>query len=112
MIDASLERERVMSTLDVFAVIVLAFVIVSGIVLVVVVAALPGWVAQRRRHPWAQAVTVAGWVTLICGFVFWPVAMVWAYVDIPRRADAPAPADVAPGLAGLEPAPHTGEAGR
>jgi hypothetical protein len=29
---------------------------------------------------------VAGWVTLICGFALWPVALIWAYVDIPQRA--------------------------
>jgi hypothetical protein len=28
---------------------------------------------------------VAGWVTLICGFALWPVALIWAYVDIPAR---------------------------
>ena len=27
--------------------------------------------------------TVAGWVTLICGFALWPVALIWAYVDVP-----------------------------
>jgi hypothetical protein len=30
-------------------------------------------------------VTVAGWVTLICGFALWPVALIWAYVDVPAR---------------------------
>ena len=29
---------------------------------------------------------MAGWVTLICGFALWPVVLIWAYVDIPRRA--------------------------
>jgi hypothetical protein len=46
---------------------------------------LPGHIAKTRGHPQAQAVTVAGWVTLICGFALWPVALIWAYVDIPRR---------------------------
>ncbi len=27
--------------------------------------------------------TVAGWVTLIFGFALWPVALIWAYVDVP-----------------------------
>jgi hypothetical protein len=31
-------------------------------------------------------VTVAGWVTLICGFALWPAALIWAYVDCPWRA--------------------------
>jgi hypothetical protein len=30
-------------------------------------------------------VTVAGWVTLICGFALWPVALIWAYIDVPAR---------------------------
>lgn len=45
----------------------------------------PGHVARRRHHPWADAVAVAGWVTLIFGFVLWPVALIWAYVDVPTR---------------------------
>ena len=35
-------------------------------------AMLPGMIAKERKHPWAQAVTVAGWVTLLFGFVLWP----------------------------------------
>jgi hypothetical protein len=37
-------------------------------------------------------VTVAGWITLICGFALWPIALIWAYVDVPaprRRGTAP-----------------------
>ncbi len=30
--------------------------------------------------------TVAGWVTLIFGFVLWPLALIWAYVDVPAPA--------------------------
>ena len=42
-----------------------------------------GMIAKQRNHPWTQAVTVAGWVTLLLGFVLWPVALIWAYVDVP-----------------------------
>jgi hypothetical protein len=45
---------------------------------------LPGHIAKQRNHPWAQAVTVAGWVTLIFGFALWPIVLIWAYVDVPR----------------------------
>lgn len=38
---------------------VLAMVFIAG--------SLPGRIAKSRGHPWAQAVTVAGWVTLIFG---------------------------------------------
>ena len=47
---------------------------------------LPGHIARERGHPQAQAVTVAGWITLIFGFALWPVALIWAYVDVPARA--------------------------
>ena len=46
---------------------------------------LPGHIAKTRGHPWAEAVT--GWVTLICGFALWPVALIWAYVDVPARRE-------------------------
>ena len=48
---------------------------------------LPGHIAKSRNHPQAQAVTVAGWITLIFGFVLWPVAMIWAYVDVPEKRE-------------------------
>ena len=47
---------------------------------------LPGHIARKRQHPWAEAVSIGGWVTLIFGFVFWPLVMIWAYVDAPAPA--------------------------
>ena len=76
--------------IDIFAWIV--FVLLVAIILAVFVALgmLPGYVARKRRHPWAEAVSIRGWVTLICGFVFWPLVMIWAYVDVPaKRETAP-----------------------
>jgi len=74
--------------IDIFAWIV--FVLLVAIVFGVFVALgmLPGYVARKRRHPWAEAVSVGGWVTLICGFVFWPLVMIWAYVDVPAKREA------------------------
>jgi hypothetical protein len=46
---------------------------------------LTGPIAKSRNHPYAQAVTVAGWITLFFGLALWPIALIWAYVDIPRR---------------------------
>ena len=48
---------------------------------------LPGMIARKRNHPWAEAVSVGSWVTLIFGFVFWPLVMIWAYVDAPARRE-------------------------
>jgi hypothetical protein len=44
---------------------------------------LPGHIARSRGHPYANAVKVAGWITLIFGFALWPVTLIWAYVDVP-----------------------------
>jgi hypothetical protein len=76
--------------LDVFAWIVLLILIASAIAMFFIAGSLPGHIARTRGHPWAQAVTVAGWVTLICGFALWPVALIWAYVDVPgpRKQEA------------------------
>jgi hypothetical protein len=69
--------------IDIFAWIVLLILVASGIAIFFIAGSLPGRIAKSRGHPWAQAVTVAGWVTLICGFALWPIALIWAYVDIP-----------------------------
>ena len=81
-----------MSLLDIFAWIVLLILVASTWRYSSSPATLPGHIAKSRGHPWAQAVTVAGWVTLIFGFVLWPVVLIWAYVDIPaNRAGEAAP---------------------
>jgi membrane-bound acyltransferase YfiQ involved in biofilm formation len=79
-----------MSGLDLFAWIVLIILVVSTVAVVVFLAALPGQIARSRQHPWAQAVTVAGWVTFFLGFALWPLVLIWAYVDVPapRKQEA------------------------
>ncbi|MGR9172058.1 DUF3302 domain-containing protein [Rhizobium sp. KDH_Rht_773_N] len=71
-----------MSGIDLFAWIVL---VASTVFVVVFMAMLPGMIARRRDHPWKEAATVGGWVTLFLGFALWPLVLIWAYVDIPRR---------------------------
>jgi hypothetical protein len=81
-----------MTGLDIFAWIVLIIVLAVIVLVVWLMGSLPGHVARRRGHPWAEAVGVAGWITLIFGFVLWPVAVIWAYVDVPaKRTAEPAP---------------------
>jgi Protein of unknown function (DUF3302) len=77
--------------IDVFAWIVLIILAASAIAMVFIAGSLPGYIAKSRHHPWAEAVTVAGWVTLICGFVLWPIALIWAFVDVPapRKRESP-----------------------
>jgi len=79
-----------MTGLDVFAWVVLIVLIISAVFVIVFMAMLPGMIAKSRNHPWTQAVMVAGWVTLFFGFVLWPVAVIWAYVDVPPRKEGAA----------------------
>ncbi len=72
-----------MSPLDLFAWLVLLILVASALAMFFIAGSLPGYIARSRHHPRAQAVAVAGWVTLIFGFVLWPIALIWAYVDVP-----------------------------
>ena len=67
-----------------FTAFVLAVIFLTIVLVIVALGAWPGSVARRRGHPYARAVAISGWVTLIFGFVFWPLALLWAYVDVPR----------------------------
>jgi uncharacterized BrkB/YihY/UPF0761 family membrane protein len=73
-----------MTALDIFAWIVLVVLVLSTVFVLIFLAMLPGMIAKRRNHPWAEAVTVGGWVTLFLGFALWPLVLIWAYVDAPR----------------------------
>jgi len=72
-----------MSAVDIFAWIVLVILLASAVAMFFIAGSLPGYIARSRNHPWAQAVAVAGWVTLLCGCVLWPIALIWAFVDVP-----------------------------
>ena len=76
-----------MSGLDIFAWIVLVVLIATAVALFVALGMMPGHIARKRNHPWASAVAIGGWATLICGFVFWPLVLIWAYVDAPARPE-------------------------
>lgn len=74
-----------MTFIDYFTWFVLIVLLATAIAVFVVMGMAPGHIAKTRNHPWATAVEVAGWVTLIFGLVLWPLALVWAFVDVPRR---------------------------
>jgi prepilin signal peptidase PulO-like enzyme (type II secretory pathway) len=79
-----------MSTIDIFAWIVLLVLVATLVAIFVALGMMPGRIARKRRNPWAEAVAVGSWATLIFGFVFWPLVLIWAYVDVPaRRETAP-----------------------
>lgn len=77
-----------MPFIDIFAWIVLAVAVLTLVATVVALGAMPGRIARRRGHPWAEAVAVGSWATLVFGFVFWPLVLTWAYVDAPARREA------------------------
>ena len=77
-----------MSGLDIFAWIVLLVLVATLVAIVVALGMMPGRIARRRGHPWAEAVAVGSWATLIFGFVFWPLVLIWAYVDVPAKPEA------------------------
>jgi uncharacterized membrane protein len=73
------------SFLDLFAGIVLILLVAIIVAVFVALGMLPGYIART----WAEAVAVGGWATLIFGFVFWPLVLIWAYVDAPPRQGSP-----------------------
>lgn len=78
-----------MAPLDIFAWVVLLIVVATLVATFVALGMMPGRIARRRGHPWAEAVAIGSWVTLVFGFVFWPLILVWAYVDAPAKQEAP-----------------------
>jgi hypothetical protein len=60
-----------MPFIDLFAWIVLLVVVATLVATFVALGVMPGRIARRRGHPWAQAVTVGSWATLVFGFMFW-----------------------------------------
>lgn len=73
-----------MTVLDYVAWGVLIVILAAAVVLMLFLGALPGRIAESRNHPSAEAVRVAGWVGLFLGGVLWPLALIWAYVDVPH----------------------------
>jgi hypothetical protein len=78
-----------MAFIDFFAWIVLIVVAATLVAVVAALGMMPGRIARKRGHPWAQAVAIGSWATLIFGFVLWPLVLIWAYVDVPAKPGAP-----------------------
>ena len=78
-----------MSFFDIFAWIVLAVLVATAAAIFIALGMMPGHIARKRGHPWAEAVTVGSWAMLIFCFVLWPLVLIWAYVDIPARPQSP-----------------------
>lgn len=69
-----------MDLLDVFALVVLAVLLIAAIVTIAILGMLPGRVARGRGHRQADAISVGGWLGLLFP-VIWPLVMIWAYTS-------------------------------
>lgn len=70
-----------MSGLDIFALIVLIILIISGLAAWAMLAMYPGIIARQRNHPQAEAINVCGWWGAITLGLLSPVAFIWAYTN-------------------------------
>ena len=68
-----------MTGLDYFTFVVLAVLVAAGLAAAFVLGGLPGRIAEKRKHPQADAIRVAGWIGLLTLGVLWPFALIWAY---------------------------------
>jgi len=62
-----------------FALLILIVLLATALAVVFLLARLPGQIAHARGHPQTDAVTAAGWCSLLLPIPLWPLAMVWAY---------------------------------
>lgn len=80
-----------MTGLDYAALGLIGFLACIAIGAFVALATWPGRAAAARGHPYRTAVTVGGWITLVCGGVFFPLVVVWAYAGAPDGEAEAAP---------------------
>ena len=73
---------------DIIAFVVFGVLLFAVVIIVVSLGSLPGQIAQKRGHPQAAAINVASWIGLAVGGVFWPLALIWAFLK-PWPAAAP-----------------------
>jgi len=70
-----------MDGLDIAAFVLMALLAAMAIGLFVFLGGWPGRVANKRNHPYVEAISVGGWVTLLFGGVGWPFMLIWAYAS-------------------------------
>jgi hypothetical protein len=68
-----------MSVFDVITLVIITIVVVTLVAFALWLASLPGKIARQRGHAQADAVEVAGWLSLLTCFTTWPFVLVWAY---------------------------------
>jgi uncharacterized protein DUF3302 len=70
-----------MGVLDIAALVVIFFLVILLTAAIVALGSLPGKIARKRNHPYADAINVASWVGLALG-IFWPIAFIWAFLPV------------------------------
>ncbi|MCC9608988.1 DUF3302 domain-containing protein [Blastopirellula sp. JC732] len=78
------------TTLFAWFVMTLLFCVI--VVAIVALGSLPGRIAKQRHHPHSDAVNAASWIGLALGGVFWPLALVWAFMSFDKSSGAKADA--------------------
>jgi ABC-type dipeptide/oligopeptide/nickel transport system permease component len=68
--------------LDIVSFLILAILIVGALSLILIIAAIPGVLAKKRRSPWAEAINVAGWIGVLLPPI-WMLALIAAFVRPP-----------------------------
>lgn len=70
-----------MTGLDIFALIVLIVLIVTGLAAWAMLGMFPGKIARERNHPQADAISACGWWGAITMGILSPIAFIWAYTN-------------------------------
>lgn len=73
-----------MGGLDILAIVVVIFLALIVLALAIAALALPGWLARRRGHPQAEAITWCGVLGIATGGIAWVVALIWA-LWVPKK---------------------------
>ena len=73
-----------MGALGVVALIVIFVLIIAFAAVIIVLGGLPGAIAKKRGHPYAEVINVASWVGIFTG-IFWPLVFICAFLPVPVR---------------------------
>ncbi|MBK1873553.1 DUF3302 domain-containing protein [Marinobacter sp. 1-3A] len=64
--------------LDYIALGILIFAAITVFYGIIVIHDIPYDIAEKRRHPHADAIHVAGWISLLTLHIIWPFLWIWA----------------------------------
>ena len=77
-----------MDGFDIAAFVVMGILAGMAIAVFVFLGGWPGRIARRLNHPYVDAISIGGWITLVFGGVGYPFVLIWAYA--PPGGVAPA----------------------